>query len=229
MLRTTLSMRKLESTIAQFVTDLLETVGEATVDDLRELFAAPPRGEKVFEALDTAPALSSPPIRLIPPSRAVRGERRAPDAPPRRSFGSRFTVSSSSGGPSLPPGVAEITDPESLLSLGGPSDASGSSNSSFAHRASLSNGTSAADGSSFAAPTRAPSRARAQNLLDFGEARERATPTDPHRERHPEPEGESPASGVRPAGSIATVRLSDNETLARVSNSGVVIRRKKRA
>jgi hypothetical protein len=221
-------MRKLESTIAQFVSDLLQTIGEATVDDLRELFAGAPQGEKLFESLDKAPALPGPAVRLIAPPRAIQSERRAPDAPPRRSFGSRFTISS---GPSLPPGVAEITDPESLLSLGGPSDASGSSSSSVAHRASLSNGTPPAERSlsSFAAPTRAPSRARAQALLDFDGTRERATPTDPHMDRHPELEGESPVSGIRPAGTGSTVRLSDNETLARVSNSGVVIRRKKRA
>jgi hypothetical protein len=48
-------------------------------------------------------------------------------------------------------------------------------------------------------------------------------------EAHTEPEGESPASGIRPVGSAPTVRLSDNETLARVSNAGIVIRRKKKA
>jgi hypothetical protein len=45
---------------------------------------------------------------------------------------------------------------------------------------------------------------------------------------HAELESDSPASGVRPRWG-STVRLSDNETLARVSNSGVVIRRKKKA
>lgn len=58
--------------------------------------------------------------------------------------------------------------------------------------------------------------------------RERATPAD-GQTRHVEAEGDSPASGVRPVGSGSTVKLSDNETLARVSNSGVIIRRKKRA
>ena len=215
-------MRKLESTIAQFVNDLLQTIGEATVDDLRELFAAAPRSEKPFEVPEAAPVLSSPPTRLIPPPRAARSGGRAPDAAPRRAFGSRFTISS---GPSLPPGVAEITDPESLLSLGGPSEGAGSSASAFSHR---SNGVPASDGtaSSFVVPVRIPTRVRARALLDIGEVRERAAPTEAHIERHPEPEGESPASGIRPR---ERVRLSDNETLARVSNSGVVIRRKKRA
>ena len=43
-------MRKLESTIAEFVDALLQTIGEATIDELRELFAGRPESERLPEA-----------------------------------------------------------------------------------------------------------------------------------------------------------------------------------
>ena len=212
-------MRKLESLIAQFVGDLLQTIGEASVDDLRELFAGRPESEKFAPPVDfPVPALPSPSSRPALPPRAPRGDGRER----RRSFASRPTMSS---GSYSPPGVAEITDPESLLSLGRSSEASGL-NGASSNPTHHSNGVPA-DGAapSFVDSSRAPSRARARALLDVPE---RAAPDDPAK-GHVEPEGESPASSVRPVGSGTTVKLSDNETLARVSNSGVVIRRKKRA
>jgi hypothetical protein len=240
-------MRKLESTIAQFVEDLLHTIGEATVDELRELFAGRPEGERPIEVpidlsgLELAVASKQAP-------RASRAEPRAHAARPagrRRAFGSIPSAAPYSSGSFSPPGVAEITDPESLLSLGGTGEVSrlnGARFSHLSHRAD-SSGSAAADGESTtpAEPQRAPSRARARALLDvserstLGEAREGGRAdghADGHAERrangHAEPDVESPASSVRPVGS-ATVKLSDNETFARVSNSGVVIRRKKKA
>ncbi len=219
-------MRKLESVIAQFVEGLLQTIGDATVDELRELFSAPPAGETLLEApaLHLSPTLFAPSSRGVPAARGAGREGRGHAAAPRRPFGSRSSISS---GPSLPPGVAEITDPESLLSLGGPSEGSASNGMAFSLRTNVSAGAPAPDAASpsLVEPVRALSRARARALLEVAEVRERATHTDVH----PEPEGESPASGVRPVGSGSTVKLSDNETLARVSNSGVVIRRRKRA
>ena len=206
--------------IAQFVGDLLQTIGEASVDDLRELFAGRPESEKFAAPVDfPVPALPGPSSRPALPPRAPRGDGRQP-----RRFPSRSTMSS---GSSSPPGVAEITDPESLLSLGRSSEAPGLNGAGASNRAHHSNGVPAEGAApSFVDSPRAPSRARAQALL---EVRERAAAPHVPAEAHPEPEGDSPASSVRPVGSGATVKLSDNETLARVSNSGVVIRRKKRA
>jgi hypothetical protein len=206
-------MRKLESTIAEFVDALLQTIGEATIDELRELFAGRPESERLPEAAVEFSS-AAPPGRPAPAPRAPRVEGREP----RRAF----TTFAASSGAAAPPGVAEITDPESLLSLGRPREASGSNGAAPAY----SNGTPANGAEpSFTGSRRAPSRARAQALL---EVREGATPAD-GQTRHVEAEGDSPASGVRPVGSGSTVKLSDNETLARVSNSGVIIRRKKRA
>jgi hypothetical protein len=218
-------MRKLDSVIAQFVGDLLRTIGEASVDDLRELFAGRPESEK-FSPLPVdfatpvrfAPLAPSAPARPAAPTHAARGEPRAHAARRR----SAVLLSTTASGSFAPPGALDITDPESLLSLGGPDrdKQTASRGTSLSSLASLSNGAHA-DSTMLL-----PSRARAHALL---EVRERATPTDARTSRHTEPDVESPASGVRPLGSGSTVKLSDNETLARVSNSGVVIRRKKRA
>jgi hypothetical protein len=214
-------MRKLESMIAQFVGDLLQTIGEASVEDLRELFAGRPEGETLSELpVDLASLAAPSPADRPAPPHGARSEERAHSSAPRRLA---VLLSSTVSGPSAPPGVAEITDPESLLSLGKPKVPSGLSGGSvpgaaLADRALL-------DAASLAAPIRTATRARAQALL---EVRERGTPADGHTGHHTEPDVESPASGVRPLIST-TVKLSDNETLARVSNSGVVIRRRKRA
>jgi hypothetical protein len=247
-------MRKLESTIAQFVEDLLHTIGEATVDELRELFAGRPEGERPIEVpidlsgLELSVASKQP----AQPPHAIRAEPRVHAARPagrRRAFGSIPSATPYSSGSFSPPGVAEITDPESLLSLGGAGEVSRLNGARFSHLSHRpdSSGSAAADGESatLAEPQRAPSRARARALLDVSErstlgdvrghvrAHDRADGhAEGHAERrangHAEPDGESPASSVRPVGS-ATVKLSDNETFARVSNSGVVIRRKKKA
>jgi hypothetical protein len=216
-------MRKLESVIAEFVGDLLRTIGEATVEDLRELFEGRPESEMLSElpvnlaSLGTS-ATSSPPARLGLPPRGVRGEERASAL--RRSA---VLLSTTVPGPFLPPGVAEITDPESLLSLGAPKARGESTGDALA--GGLLADPTRGDSASFEAPIRTPRRVRSQALL---EVREPATPLDGHAGRPTDPDVESPASGVRPVGG-ATVKLSDNETLARVSNSGVVIRRRKRA
>jgi hypothetical protein len=215
-------MRKLESMIAQFVGDLVRTIGEASVEDLRELFEGRPASEKLAELPVNLASLAAPslPGRAAPPSRGARGEERAPSGAPRRLA---VFLSSTASGPSGPPGVAEITDPESLLSLGGPKPPAGSTGAGLPG-AALSEGAPG-DSASLAAPIRTATRARAQALL---EVRERATPADGHTGHHTEADVECPASSVRPVNG-AIVKLSDNETLARVSNSGVVIRRRKRA
>ncbi len=249
-------MRKLDSIVAQFVGDLLRTIGEASVDDLRELFAGRPDSEKFSElpvdfatpvssASSASPASSaafatsatsatlakmaaSAPVRQSGPPQAARGEARARVAPRR----SAVLLSATASGPFAPPGALDITDPESLLSLGGPDlhKQTASTGASLSAVSPLSNGVLADSASSHGDRVRIPSRARAQALL---EVRERATPAtlgeSGRTGRHTEHDVESPASGVRPVGNGMTVKLSDNETLARVSNSGVVIRRKKRA
>jgi hypothetical protein len=184
-------MRKLESMIAQFVDDLLHTIGEATIEELRELFATVPersRDEPLFPSAELARPAPSRPVQ------APRAPRVDPAAA-RKSIAALANVRSASSHP--PPAVADITDPESLLSI-------------VATNAS--------------APAIGSVRRSAPSILTPVPAR--TTPTN--IERAPEPEGDSPASGVRPVGG-STVRLSDNETLARVSNSGVVIRRRKKA
>ena len=153
--------------------------------------------------------------RRTAPGGTGRSEGRGADA-------DRGAFSTTASGPFAPPGALDITDPESLLSLG--RHDLHKQTASLSNVAPLSNGALA--DSANAEPLRIPSRARAQALL---EVRERAAPPDGRTSRHTEPDVESPASGVRPVGRGATVKLSDNETLARVSNSGVVIRRKKRA
>jgi hypothetical protein len=180
--------------IAQFVDDLLHTIGEATIEELRELFANVPersKDEPLFPFAEIALAAAS---RPVPATRAPRAPR-ADQAAARKSIAALANVRSASSLP--PPAVAEITDPESLLSI------------------VATNGSAPAIGSI---------RRSAPSILMPVAARSTTTTT----ERAQEPEGESPASGVRPVGG-STVRLSDNETLARVSNSGVVIRRKKKA
>jgi hypothetical protein len=215
-------MRKLDSIITQFVGDLLRTIGEASVEDLRELFEGRLESEKFSELpLDLATLApfaalaASAPVRSGAPPQAARGEAKARGAVRR----SAVLLSATASGPFAPPGALDITDPESLLSLG--------RHDPHKQTASLSNVAPLANGAlADAAPVRISSRIRAQALL---EVRERTTPADGRTSRHTESDVESPASGVRPVASGATVKLSDNETLARVSNSGVVIRRKKRA
>jgi hypothetical protein len=213
-------MRKLESMIAEFVGDLVRTIGEATVEDLRELFEGRTESEKLSElpinlASLAISATPSPPGRPALPR--GRSDERAHPAPRR----SAVLLSATVSGPFAPPGVAEITDPESLLSLGAPKVPARSTG------AALSGAPvgEAGDEAAVETPIRTASRARAHALL---EVREPTTGLDRHAGRPTEVDVESPDSGVRPL-SGATVKLSDNETLARVSNSGVVIRRRKRA
>jgi hypothetical protein len=216
-------MRKLESMITEFVGDLLRTIGEASVDDLRELFAGAPQGQGALKISAepvsfTSLALPGLPSRPAPPPRTPQGETRRHGKLPRRTF---LPLSSLPPIPSAPPGVAEITDPESLLSLGLPREASGSNGVGSGYD------SNAAPLDRFAPTLVEPSRSRSRRsrvpaLLEVSES---ATLTPVHGEH----DVESPASGVRAIGNGTTIKLSDNETLARVSNSGVVIRRKKRA
>jgi hypothetical protein len=214
-------MRKLESMITEFVGDLLRTIGEANIDDLRELFDGAPQGqgalkvsaEPVSLASLTLPGMAS---RPAPPPRTTQGEVRR-HGKPRRTF---LPLSALPPVSAPPPGVAEITDPESLLSLGGLGETSGSNGVASAYAAAASLGSLAP---SLVEPSRTRSRRpRAQTLLEVSES---ATPTPIHGDH----DSESPVSGVRSVAAGTTIKLSDNETLARVSNSGVVIRRKKRA
>lgn len=209
-------MRKLESMIAEFVGDLVRAVGEATVEDLRELFEGRPESEKLSElpihlASLASSATPSPPGHPAQPR--GRSEERTHPAPRR----SAVLLSTTVSGPFAPPGVAEITDPESLLSLGAPKVPAGSTAASLVGEAG--------DSEALHVPIRTASRARAHALL---EVRKPATGLDGHAGRPTEVDVESPDSGIRSVGGV-TVKLSDNETLARVSNSGVVIRRRKRA
>jgi hypothetical protein len=189
-------MRNLESMIAQFVDDLLQTIREATVDDLRELLISSGEREPAGAPLRTA-TLFEHDIRAVP--NRVGGMVRI-DREPHRA--------SSDPSCSLPP-VAEITDPESLLSLGAARPASEVGLRETAHRGWLE-----------PPPLERLSSTRTPQMeLPIAPA-ERAAAADSTLEL----ELESPASSIRPS-----VRLSDNETLARISNAGIVIRRRKKA
>jgi hypothetical protein len=201
-------MRSLESMIAQFVDDLLQTIREATIEDLRELLLAEPQNERASqtpqppETLRTAPARIG---RVTPIERRVTG--------PSVDFSN------------TPPSVAEITDPESLLSLGGAQNGSSSS-----PRNGVREVAPPGPAQTFwldSAP--ASLAARASRIARSARTDLATAGAVPAPESGSELEAEGPASDVRPVGGSAPVRLSDNETLARVSNSGIVIRRRKKA
>ena len=193
-------MRNLESMIGEFVDGLLLAIGEATIEDLRELLAQTDAGTPLYapNAPNAPNAPKSEPAEAPPaaPARTGRLARLDHGAALRRSIEASLSSASE--------GIAEITDPESLLSLGGPNGGSSSLYETFRQAPS-------------ARPAPPPPISVA--LLE---------PTS-RSNGHAEAEIDSPASGVRPRWTGSTVRLSDNETLARVSNSGVVIRRKKKA
>ncbi len=189
--------------IAQFVDALLQTIREATIEDLRELLLAEPSKGR--------------PVEIARPGPTIR------TAGPR--IGRLSAMERRTNGPSIdfssPPSVAEITDPESLLSLGSSSGAQ--------------NGAGEARPPSTAQqfwlePSPATIEGRASRSPRSGGARiELAAERAPAPESTPELDVDGPASNVWPVGGNAPVRLSDNETLARVSNSGIVIRRRKKA
>jgi hypothetical protein len=172
--------------IAQFVDDLLLAIGEASIEELEELFASRPGKTGSTETQRPGSPSPSEPARRGATARGARAWVEAAQASP-------------------PPTVAEITDPESLLSL------------VASHR------IEAAMESVAAEKAAAPEGRRADSTKQVVLLR------PPSTEGLAELEGDSPASGVRPVGGGAPVRLSDNETLARVSNAGVVIRRRKKA
>ncbi|HEX3770097.1 MAG TPA: hypothetical protein VHV30_04500 [Polyangiaceae bacterium] len=178
--------------IAEFVDGLLLAIGDATVEELRELLGRSDAGEPGY-----APKFEAAPVAAAAPAAPRKLARLDHNAALRRSIEASLAA----------PPVAEITDPESLLSLGTANGASSSLLDAIRH-------TPAA-----ARPTPAPPIP--------------VTVVEPasngvRGERHADPEIDSPASGVRPKNG-ASIRLSDNETLARVSDAGVVIRRKKKA
>jgi hypothetical protein len=189
-------MAKLESMIGEFVDDLLIAIGEASIDELRGLLTQRPQGSggALEQAAQRVRAAASAATSRPEPARGSRS---------RRVGTRRFLDPSLASGLTAPPGVADITDPESLLSF-----------------------ESVDVRESRPTPIRALPAALPAILAppDGASRRERHVAPDSH-----ESEGESPASGVRAVGGGLPIRLSDNETLARVSNAGVVIRRKKRA
>jgi hypothetical protein len=112
--------------------------------------------------------------------------------------------------------VAEITDPEALLSLvtSKPAASPRPASSRPATSARTANGKAAK-----------PATAYLQEPLPFGAPEgvsETAAPA-PAPESSPDLDSAAPDSTVRPM-----IRLSDNETVARVSNAGIVIRRRKK-
>lgn len=180
--------------IAEFVDGLLLAIGDATVEELRELLAHSDAGEPIY-APQADPTEKSAFAQAKPPARTGRLARLDHGAALRRSIEASLASA----------GVAEITDPESLLSLGGSNGSSSSFLETFRH-----------------APIGArpaPPPPISVTVLETGSM----------SNGHAEAESDSPASGVRPRTGGSTVRLSDNETLARVSDAGVVIRRKKKA
>jgi hypothetical protein len=177
--------------IAEFVDGLLLAIGDATVEELRELLGRSDAGEPVYRRQAEAPTTPAAPAAPAAPRKLARLDH---SAALRRSIEASLAA----------PTVAEITDPESLLSLGGSNGATGHTFFEPLRHASIA-----------ARPT--PPQPVAVTVLE-----------SPKATTHTEAEGEMPASGVRPKNG-STVRLSDNETLARVSEAGVVIRRKKKA
>jgi hypothetical protein len=181
--------------IAEFVDGLLLAIGDATVEELRELLGRSDAGELVYAPkAEATPSAAPPPA----PRKLARLDH---SAALRRSIEASLSA----------PTVAEITDPESLLSLGGSNGAS-SQLAFFSPLTPLD-------------PLRHPPIAARPSppppiSVTVLEPSKSGTQT--------EAENESPASGVRPKNG-SSIRLSDNETLARVSNAGVVIRRKKKA
>lgn len=194
--------------IAQFVDDLLQTIREATIEELRELLLAEPKNVGVPETPQPPQTIRTVPARV---ARATPIDRRMTGA----------SVDFSS----VTPSVAEITDPESLLSLGGAQGGASSSPRNGAREVAPP-GTA----QTFWLDS-APASLDARAARISRSARTDLTTTErvPAPESGSELEGEGPPSNVRPVWGNAPVRLSDNETLARVSNSGIVIRRRKKA
>jgi len=202
-------MRKLESMIARFVEDLLQTIRDATVHDLEGLFGS---GPIRVRTVDTAP----PGGRRARPSAAPSASPSAPPRPsrlPRAGRESRGITREQSSRSRPPPTVAEITDPEALLSLAT---------------------ERAAESPSRPPRPRKSSRAAALVALPdpvqtelFG-VPERVSELVAETESSPDLETPAPDSAVRPLGGPPAIRLSDNETVARVSNAGIVIRRRKK-
>jgi hypothetical protein len=193
-------MRNLESMIAQFVDDLLQTIREATIEDLRELLLAE-RGK-------ARPSEAPRPDQAI---RTAAGRAGRATGIERRVNGASVDLHSS------PPSVAEITDPESLLSLGRATNGAREASAPTPGQKYWLGTPAVPHDKERPRPARTvPKEAPASNVL-------------PAPESTPELEADGPASNVWPVGSGAPVRLSDNETLARVSNAGIVIRRRKKA
>src|SRR5580704_4883176 len=99
-------MKKLDSLIARFADEVIRILGGATLEELAELLESPRPSPSRAPSVQLA-AVTRPPIARIPiaPRRSVRP---AADAAPSM--------------PTEPPGVAEITDPERLLRVGGSSN-----------------------------------------------------------------------------------------------------------
>src|ERR1700691_1559079 len=188
-------MRNLESMIAEFVDGLLQTIREATVEELRELLTAAPEQRPPAENSPAAPVLRAPPGRI---GRATGVDRRMNV----RAIDVSGALAS----------VAEITDPESLLSLGSTPNVSPEAGPRPTQRAWWDSSPVLLEG-----PSRSSSRLTRSPRTEFAASESAPAPESAH-----DVEGECPASNVWPVGGSAPVRLSDNETLARVSNSGIV-------
>jgi hypothetical protein len=187
--------------IAEFVDGLLQTIREATIEELRELLAAEPQRRLPAESAQTPPR-TAPGLH----GRVMRVDRRL----------NKPTIEGSSAFSS----VAEITDPESLLSLGRtPGAAHSVAPPRPGQRAWWDPPSLPPEGE-----PRAPTGSAASPRTAAAASESAAAP-----ESAPDLEVDCPASNVWPVGGSAPVRLSDNETLARVSNSGIVIRRRKKA
>jgi hypothetical protein len=194
-------MRNLESMIAEFVDGLLQTIREATIEDLRELLLA--------EAEKARPSETPRPEQAI---RTAAGGRAG------RATGAARRVNGALVDPhGSPPSVAEITDPESLLSLGRATNGAREAGVPTPGQKYWLGAEAVSHDKERPRPARpAPKELPTSDVL-------------PAPESTPELEADGPASNVWPVGSGAPVRLSDNETLARVSNAGIVIRRRKKA
>src|ERR1017187_7463306 len=179
-------MRNLESMIGEFVDGLLLAIGEATVEDLRELLAQTDAGTQLY-APNTLHAPNEPKPQKSEPAEAPPAAPARTGRLARLDHGAALRRSIEASLSSASEGIAEITDPESLLSLGGPNGGSSSLYETFRQAPS-------------ARPPPPPPISVA--LLE---------PTS-RSNGHAEAEIDSPASGVRPRWTGSTVRLSDNET-----------------
>jgi hypothetical protein len=204
-------MKKLDALIARFADDVIRTVRAATLGELAELLASREAG--------TARIALPFPLTVRPALPAARS-RDLHAADWLRNGGNEVS------GAELPE-VAEITDPERLLRVDGPSQASPRRTQRLA--AGIPDASSRGSERPGDAPDTSPDRGSYGNGAASTELPMPGSLTDESTSSQllSEPNGEPPPPSAPQA--TATVMLRANEALVRSSGAGIVIRRSKRA